>query len=120
MKRAEVLHSIYLEAFHSLLQAILPPRPGLRYRVLDLGSGAGTDAFEIATSRPDVDVIGLDIGSPSQEVQQLGYPNLRFIEGVDFESPNWGVRSGSFDLVRCKLLAGCVSNWSLLLERIKR
>lgn len=72
----------------------------------------------MVASRSDVEVVGIDLGEPQEGL--LGVKNLKFVAPVDFESNVWQVRERSFDLTRCALLAGSVSNWPVLLERVKR
>lgn len=118
-RRQDTLHITYLTAFRCLLQAILPPHPDRQYTILDLGCGTGIWALDMAFSRPNVKVVGLDIGDAPSDAR--GRPgNLHFLPGVDFEGPEWPLPEGAFDVVRCGFLAGSVSDWPALLQRIQR
>lgn len=89
--------------------------------VLDLGCGNGEWCVDAAQKRPDFQVLGVDLRAPSAEVAGLQVPNCTFRGGVDFESPDLqAIKDESLDVVRCGMLAGCVSDWPLLLRRIKR
>ena len=77
-------------------------------------------AAEMASSRPDVDVVGIDLDEPNGNIKAFWTGRCRFISGVDFEDANWGLEDGTFDVVRCATLAGCVADWPGLLQRIKR
>lgn len=83
------------------LLALVEVRPGKRY--LDLGTGNGYIAFELASRFPSLSVTGLDIAANSikvnQEIQQKkGLTNLDFVayDGIGLPFPDgmfWGAIS---------------------------
>lgn len=92
---------------------MLPVRPNRGYTILDVGSGAGHWCFELAAQRPDCKVRAVDIHGG----QPFDFPNLTWERGFDFER-DWGIEANSYDLVRCAMLAGCVSDWPMLIRRV--
>lgn len=94
-------------------EALLPVRPDRGYTVLDLGSGGGNWCLGIAAQRPDFMVRAVDIhGGP----QLPPVANLEWQRGFNFER-DWGIEPNSYDLVRCAMLAGSVSDWPMLMRR---
>lgn len=116
--RLDALNQIVSTALTTLHIATLPIRERRRSRALDVGCGTGIWATEFALSRPDVDVVGIDIGDIYG--QPLAAPNLRFLTAVNFERHSWPMAERSFDFVRCGLLAGSVSDWPRLFRHIHR
>ncbi|RJE25347.1 Methyltransferase [Aspergillus sclerotialis] len=82
-------------------------------RILDLGTGTGIWAIEMADEFPGANVTGTDL-SPIQP--GLLPSNCRF-EVDDFES-DWDF-SKPFDFIHVRNLAGSVRDWTLLIQRIK-
>ena len=120
-RRQNLLNVLYLDAFRDISQADLEPLFGRRYRVLDVGSGTGDWGIEMARTRPDVEVLGIDLVGPDEGLEKPG-PNWRFVSEVDFESDDWGpwAEEGEWDLIRCGFLIGCVGDWEKLLGKIRR
>lgn len=87
-----------------LYTAPLPPNPE---HILDVGTGTGIWAIEIADKFPTANVIGTDL-SPIQPAWVL--PNVRFYID-DAESP-WVFRSWEkFDLIHGRALCGGIADW---------
>ncbi|KAJ5322547.1 hypothetical protein N7452_010836 [Penicillium brevicompactum] len=82
-------------------------------KILDLGTGTGIWALDIAEKFPAAKVIGNDISAiqPSWVA-----PNVEFIV-EDFES-EWLYKKDSFDFVHARLLAGCVADWSHFFSQV--
>jgi len=85
-------------------------------RILDLGSGAGQDAFALAQlAGPEGEVVGVDMTAEQLAVanahldwhaEKFGFANVRFIEG-DIERLNeLDLAPGSFDVI----VSNCVIN----------
>ncbi|KAJ9665692.1 hypothetical protein H2201_004176 [Coniosporium apollinis] len=83
-------------------------------RILDLGTGTGIWAIEMADTYPSADVLGNDL-SPIQP--SLVPPNVRF-EVDDIEN-EW-VFSAPFDYIHARYLAGSLKDWPRLLQQAYR
>ncbi|KAF4540124.1 Methyltransferase domain-containing protein [Lasiodiplodia theobromae] len=81
-------------------------------RVLDVGTGTGIWAIEVADKYPDAEVLGNDL-SPVQP--QWLPPNLKF-EVDDVEAP-W-TYSKPFDLIFARYLDGAISDWPTLVSNM--
>ncbi|KAJ5360120.1 hypothetical protein N7517_009311 [Penicillium concentricum] len=81
--------------------------------ILDLGTGTGIWAIDIAEKFPNAKVIGNDISAIQPNWVT---PNVEFIV-EDFES-EWLYQKNSFDFIHARLLAGCVADWSQFFARI--
>ena len=82
-------------------------------RVLDLGTGTGIWAIEVADEYPSAEVLGIDL-SPIQ--QNWVPPNCRF-EVNDFEL-EWEYKK-PFDFIHSRNLGGSVRDFPQFLTRIK-
>ncbi|KAL2126814.1 hypothetical protein VTI74DRAFT_189 [Chaetomium olivicolor] len=84
-------------------------------KVLDVGTGTGIWAMDMADTYPHVTVIGTDI-SPIQP----GWvpPNL-FFEHEDMTQP-WSFADNSFDFVHMRYLFGAVADWDELFKQAYR
>jgi ubiquinone/menaquinone biosynthesis C-methylase UbiE len=81
-------------------------------RILDLGTGTGIWAVEIADQYPSASVVGTDL-SPVQPTTVP--PNLKF-EIDDFEG-EWTFPNDSFDLIHWRLLLASVSDYPKLFRQ---
>ncbi len=89
-------------------------------RVLDLGSGSGRDAYELAQlAGPAGEVIGVDMTAEQLAVarahldwhrERFGFQssNVRFLEGYIEQLGDLGLKPGSFDVI----VSNCVINLS--------
>ncbi|KAI5857060.1 S-adenosyl-L-methionine-dependent methyltransferase [Tricharina praecox] len=111
-----------LEIFHHIFTMVLEGRLFLSpieqpKKVLDLGTGTGIWAIEMADFLPNSQILGNDL-SPVQPTW-LDFPaipaNCTF-EIDDFLRP-WTHTSGSFDLIYARGLYGCVDEWPQLLSQ---
>jgi len=76
----------------------LDVQPG--WRVLEVGSGLGILAAQVAESASDVEVIGLE-RSPEQIAAATAHPRLNYVAGDAHDLP---FEAGTFDLVYCRYL----------------
>ncbi|KAJ5586433.1 hypothetical protein N7450_006220 [Penicillium hetheringtonii] len=81
--------------------------------ILDLGTGTGIWAMDIAEKYPSAHVIGNDI-SPIQP--NWVAPNIEFIV-EDFEG-EWPYEENHFDFIHARCLAGCVADWPAFIRQI--
>ncbi|OQE09549.1 hypothetical protein PENVUL_c006G05772 [Penicillium vulpinum] len=81
--------------------------------ILDLGTGTGIWAMDIAEKFPNARVIGNDI-SPIQPSWVA--PNIEFIV-EDIES-EWQYEQNHFDFIHARCLAGCVADWPRFIRRV--
>lgn len=80
-------------------------------RILDLGTGTGIWAMDVADEHPSAEVLGIDL-SPIQP--QWTPPNCSF-QVDDFES-DW-LYSKPFDFIHARELEGCMSNETRLFKQ---
>lgn len=80
-------------------------------RILDLGTGTGIWAIEMADAYPHADVLGNDL-SPIQPA--LVPPNVRF--EVDDIEDVW-THAAPFDLIHARTLTGCIRDWPRLMRQ---
>ncbi|CZR66314.1 related to TAM domain methyltransferase [Phialocephala subalpina] len=81
-------------------------------KVLDLGTGTGIWAMDVADRYPSAEVRGIDL-SPIQPLWTP--PNCRF-EVDDYNIPDWGVES-RYDLIHSRELLGSIPNWLSFLSK---
>jgi ubiquinone/menaquinone biosynthesis C-methylase UbiE len=103
----EILLLLLKDELH---KAPLPPNP---HRILDIGTGTGIWAVDMAAQYPSAEVIGTDL-SPIQP--KWVPPNCRFVVD-DAERSEWDWRPDSFDLVHCRNLAQSICDWPRLLSQ---
>lgn len=84
-------------------------------KILDLGTGTGIWAIEMADQFPSAHVLGIDL-SPVQP--QLLPPNCEFL--VDDFEQEWMWQEGSFDLIHGRLMLASVTDYPKLFERAFR
>lgn len=85
-------------------------KPDRLRRVLDVGTGTGAWAIDLADERPDTEVLGMDL-SPIQP----GWlpPNCSFY--VDDAEADWNYEP--FSLIHGRSLGGSLSNWPRFYEQ---
>ncbi|OQD91154.1 hypothetical protein PENANT_c001G07753 [Penicillium antarcticum] len=109
--RMDITHHIWLMLLGGeLYNAPIQSSP---QNILDLGTGTGIWALDIAEKFPNAHVIGNDI-SPIQPSWVA--PNIEFIM-EDFES-EWLYPENHFDFIHARCLAGCVADWPGFIGRI--
>ncbi|KAF2664952.1 S-adenosyl-L-methionine-dependent methyltransferase [Microthyrium microscopicum] len=79
-------------------------------RILDLGTGTGAWAEDIAKEFPDSEVIGTDICPLPSDIPD----NLRFY-AEDATDSNWG--SKPFSFIHTRMLNGCFSDFKKIIQR---
>jgi SAM-dependent methyltransferase len=83
--------------------------------ILDVGTGTGIWAIDMADSFPAAEVVGFDI-SPIQPTWVP--PNCRF--DIDDAQLEWTYRPASFDFVHIRALYGSISDWGELYRQAFR
>ncbi|KAI1766731.1 S-adenosyl-L-methionine-dependent methyltransferase [Hypoxylon sp. FL1150] len=110
-QRCEVQHKLYR---HSLDGALTSTRLPLdTTRILDLGTGTGTWAVEMAARYPQAQITGVDV-YPIQRTKGVP-PNVKF-EIDNVENP-WNVSDDSLDFIHARSIAGGVRDWPALLRQ---
>ncbi|KAI5811846.1 S-adenosyl-L-methionine-dependent methyltransferase [Pyronema omphalodes] len=85
------------------------------HRILDIGTGTGIWAIDMADKYPMAEVIGIDL-SP---IQPDWVPaNCRF--EVDDAMMEWTFKNDFFDLIHCRNIASGVSDWNHLVTQMMR
>ncbi|KAI5855487.1 S-adenosyl-L-methionine-dependent methyltransferase [Tricharina praecox] len=107
--RMDLCHDIFnlmLEGLH--LAPVESPT-----RILDVGTGTGVWAIQVAEEYPQAEVIGMDL-SPIQ--REWVPPNCRF--EVDDAERDFTYQRNSFDLVHVRNLGQCIDDWERLMSEI--
>ncbi|KFY46806.1 hypothetical protein V495_02247 [Pseudogymnoascus sp. VKM F-4514 (FW-929)] len=111
---------IFHQFFHVARQGVLSSAPYTKnydgHRILDLGTGTGIWAIDMADKYPEAEVMGFDI---SLMQPQTIPPNLSF-RRRDFESTWGGLAMDSYDLIHLRMLAGSISSHRELYANIIR
>ncbi|KAJ5580328.1 S-adenosyl-L-methionine-dependent methyltransferase [Penicillium hispanicum] len=107
--RLDMLHHVFRLTLNGELCQTRLENP---QSMLDVGTGTGIWAIEMADEYPSAEVVGVDL-SPIQP----GWvpPNLRFI--IDDVNQEWSFPPNSFDFIHVRLLMGSVEHWPTFLRR---
>lgn len=90
-----------------------PIRDSNPRRILDIGTGPGEWALEMAEDYPLADIIGTDL-SPIQP--NWAPPNCRFY--IDDAESDWAFSPGeAFDYIHARTLAGGIGDWPRLIKQ---
>ncbi|KAJ5782596.1 hypothetical protein N7457_004370 [Penicillium paradoxum] len=82
-------------------------------RILDIGTGTGIWALEMAEDHPQADIIGTDL-SPIQP--NWAPPNCRFF--IDDVESDWTFSPGeAFDYIHARSMGGGIGDWPRLLKQ---
>ncbi|MCJ1224937.1 Secondary metabolism regulator lae1 [Toensbergia leucococca] len=112
--RMDIFHKLFLVARKEKLHSA-PLVPGYEPpRILDLGTGTGIWAIDMADQYPTAEVVGVDLVNIQPERIP---PNLRFRIPRDFESP-WALGEDSWDLIHLRMGYGSVSSWPELYQKV--
>ncbi|TVY71330.1 Secondary metabolism regulator [Lachnellula suecica] len=116
MDRMDIYHKFYSVARREHLHSapFTPNYDGPR--ILDLGTGTGIWAIDMADKYPSSEVQGVDI--TMMQPQQIP-PNLTFLQR-DIEGPWHGMGLDSWDLIHMRMLSGCVENWADVYAKVFR
>ncbi|KAH0611186.1 uncharacterized protein H6S33_011613 [Morchella sextelata] len=108
--RLELTHHMWtLLLAGKLFKAPVGPEP---LRILDLATGTGLWAIEVADQYPDSQVIGNDIAPTNPPWMP---PNLDFhIEDIE---DDWVFPPNSFDLIHIRGMAGFIKDWPRLISQ---
>lgn len=85
-------------------------------KILDIGTGTGMWAIDVADLFPNAKVIGTDL-SP---IQPANVPPNVFFEISDCTEDDWGFKLGSFDLIHTSFMIGSLPSFFDLVMRSKR
>ncbi|KAI5845500.1 S-adenosyl-L-methionine-dependent methyltransferase [Tricharina praecox] len=85
------------------------------HRILDVGTGTGIWAIDMADKYPSAEVIGIDL-SPIQP--KWVPPNCRF--EVDDAEREWTYAENSFDFIHLRNISISISDWQFLLGQAYR
>ncbi|KAL1651963.1 hypothetical protein SLS58_000086 [Diplodia intermedia] len=109
-----------LDLFHHILtlrcggELHLAPIAENPQRILDIGTGTGIWAIEMADEYPSADVLGTDL-SPIQPAMLP--PNCKF--EIDDCEQDW-LYSTKFDYIHARYLAGTIKDWPRLVQQAYR
>ena len=114
--RMDIFHQFFNVALRGALHSA-PFIPNYDvHRVLDLGTGTGIWASDMAEKYPNAEVTGFDISL----IQPQAIPtNLQF-RRRDFEATWHGLAMDSYDLIHLRMLAGSISSYQELYANIIR
>jgi trans-aconitate methyltransferase len=70
----------------------VPARPGIR--ILDLGCGTGSLAFELAAARPDASITGIDVSDANIRVARERLAHSRHGDRVTFQQADYLAHAG--------------------------
>ncbi|KAL8706783.1 MAG: hypothetical protein Q9201_000209 [Fulgogasparrea decipioides] len=99
----DIAHHAWRHALHNQLYLAPIHRPE---RILDVGTGTGIWAIEMAETFPDAQVVGTDL-SPIQPTWVP--PNCMF--EVDDVTMEWTYRKESFDFIHSREMFGSIADW---------
>jgi len=108
LERMDLEHQIFLMLLDGQLHLAPLTSP---QRILDLGTGTGVWAVDMADKYPSATVLGTDL-SPVQP--RVVPPNAQF-QVDDFEL-EWTFRENSFDMIHWRLLLASVSDYPTLVR----
>lgn len=104
------MHHLWLLTLHDklFLAPIVNPK-----RILDVGSGTGLWAVDIADHFPTAEIIATDL---SPILYTAPPPNLTF--EVDDAGSEWCYPASHFDLIHIRGLTGCIRDWPYFYSQV--
>jgi hypothetical protein len=111
--RMDIYHKLFAVARRDMLHQAPVPQHG-ETRILDLGTGTGIWAIDMADKFLHAEVLGLDLVNIQPERIP---PNLRFRVPRDYESP-WSLGEDSWDLIHLRMACGSVTSWPELYQKV--
>ncbi|ETN43894.1 uncharacterized protein HMPREF1541_11025 [Cyphellophora europaea CBS 101466] len=113
-ERLDLMHHIFLLTLGGrLYEAPILEGGKTPKRILDLGTGTGSWATQIADEIPEAEVVGVDL-SPIQS--SWVPPNVKFYVD-DIESPWTYGPDESFDYIHQRALSGSIKDWPALFKQ---
>ncbi|EWC48813.1 hypothetical protein DRE_00118 [Drechslerella stenobrocha 248] len=107
--RLDLSHHLMTLALNGRLHASPLENP---QKILDIGTGTGIWAIEMADAYPSAHVIGNDLSA----IQPKWVPPNASFEIDDVESV-WTHDANSFDLIYCRYMLGSIQNWKELFRQ---
>ncbi|EXJ92693.1 hypothetical protein A1O3_01245 [Capronia epimyces CBS 606.96] len=109
----DIGHNLYMKTLNGrLFLAPIHPTPS---QILDLGTGTGAWAIDMADMHPSALVIGTDL-SPIQPTWVP--PNVRF--EIDDMEAEWTFAENQFDFIHIRGLHGSITDWPVLYAQCMR
>ncbi|KAB2575729.1 Methyltransferase type 11 [Lasiodiplodia theobromae] len=110
LDRLDICHHIIVRRCGDKLH-LAPIDPRTTHRILDIGTGTGVWAMEMADQFPNAQILGNDL-SPVQP--SFVPPNVRF--EIDDVEADW-LHSAPFDFIHSRFMAGAIKNWPRLMRQ---
>jgi len=110
--RLDVVHHMFTLMLSGRLHVAPLENP---QRILDIGTGTGIWALDMADLYPEAEVIGVDL-SPIQP--GWVFPNVHF--QVDDMEQDWTFADDSFDFIHIRTLCPAIKDWPRLLKQCYR
>ncbi|KAI5806111.1 S-adenosyl-L-methionine-dependent methyltransferase [Geopyxis carbonaria] len=108
--RLDLQHHLHMLMLKGALYSA-PIKPENLHKVLDIGTGTGIWALDMAETHPQAEVIGTDL-SPIQPAWV--FPNCKF--EVDDMEMVWTYPEASFDFVHARDMAQSIKDWPKLVS----
>ncbi|RPA90693.1 S-adenosyl-L-methionine-dependent methyltransferase [Choiromyces venosus 120613-1] len=113
IERLDQYHRIFLALLDGKLYIAPLGEHSQKVRhVLDIGTGTGAWAIDMAEEFPDAEVIGNDLS----KIQPPWAPENCKFEIDDIES-DWTYPENHFDFIHLRSLSGCFEDWGMVLSR---
>jgi len=107
--RLDLVHHVFLLLLKGELHLAQLEAP---QAILDLGTGTGIWAIDMADKYPSARVIGNDLSA----IQPSWVPpNLEFV--IDDFEREWMYKPDYFDFIHARTIAGCVQSWPKLMKQ---